>query len=375
MFCFIGLPPTRPRLLVPLASSHIQAQAFHLYSPGSLQGKLYKIMGRWAGRTGLLSLMGRIIRRNAGQFDVPVAIQPILQPVMLQTLQMNWQNVIGVNSLTFALAWGKPSPYQKAAALIFDPEGKAVALAKIGATEKAQRLIENERFTLQRLQTVGVDCARFPMCYGHGKVGSVSWLLQEPILEGRPSPNDLKEAHFSFLAAFARATVHDAGSVPSAGSFQAHFTAMLDHKPLPVKADFKGEAAFIDRIAAICRDAIRCGRLKPGPFTAAHGDFAPWNLRSSSGRLTVFDWEYFLPSVPAGWDILHFVFRVENLIRRQPLQKIFERYVAGAYQDSLSLWEKQAGLTVADRELLGMMVLLAIATEFIPEWICRERIS
>ncbi|HET9007370.1 MAG TPA: hypothetical protein VFQ04_11690, partial [Actinomycetes bacterium] len=41
-------------------------------------------------------------------------------------------------------------------------------------------------------------------------------------------------------------------------------------------------------------------------FGTWHGDWGPWNLRATPGRLLVWDWERSADGVPLGFDLLHF---------------------------------------------------------------------
>jgi hypothetical protein len=41
-------------------------------------------------------------------------------------------------------------------------------------------------------------------------------------------------------------------------------------------------------------------------FGSWHGDWGPWNLRATQGRLLVWDWERSGDGVPLGFDLLHF---------------------------------------------------------------------
>lgn len=78
-----------------------------------------------------------------------------------------------------------------------------------------------------------------------------------------------------------------------------------------------------ERIARLEQDANRpCPRLQAAsdlfagldavggdvelPFGGWHGDWLPWNLSWDTGRLLVWDWEYWSDAVPVGFDMLHF---------------------------------------------------------------------
>jgi hypothetical protein len=56
-----------------------------------------------------------------------------------------------------------------------------------------------------------------------------------------------------------------------------------------------------------------------------HGDFAPWNIKTSNGVWQVLDWERGeLTGVP-GWDWFHYVIQGAVLIRREPVDALVER--------------------------------------------------
>jgi hypothetical protein len=98
-------------------------------------------------------------------------------------------------------------------------------------------------------------------------------------------------------------------------------------------------------------------------------------MRLIDGKVALYDWEYFLPFALAGWDILYFIFRVENLIKRQSLERIWHKFESGVYLDKILLFEKKAGLEIPDRKLLAVLVILAIALDLSPGLICRGKIE
>jgi hypothetical protein len=52
------------------------------------------------------------------------------------------------------------------------------------------------------------------------------------------------------------------------------------------------------------------------PCGLAHGDFTPWNMYLSDDAVCLFDWELSREEVPLLYDLFHFVFQSEILIRR-----------------------------------------------------------
>jgi len=364
---FIGLPPFNPRLLVPPASPRVQARSFGLYSPGSVHGKMLKWCGAAAAKAGLMHLAGRALAAPVDAVRATEEIRPILDGKVLADLQDGWKKALGKEDLSCALSLGEPTPYRKITALVFGREGEPLAVAKAGCTPAAAALIANERAALETVGSMATSEAVIPALLGHGKTGPVSWILETPLLSGRPSPNALRKEHSAFLAELARGTVQ---KMPlDSSDIWTHLQRALDSPDRSIKAGF--EAELIRQLQSIrAEDADR-----DWPFTAAHGDFTPWNMRAGEGRIALFDWEYFLPAAPAGWDLLYFIIRVQNLIAKKPLERIWGELEAGAYHDAITRWEKEAGLQIPDRRILASLVIMTIAFDSVPEWICGDKSS
>jgi len=370
---FIGLPPFNPRLLVPLASPRVQSRSFGLYSPGSVHGKMLKWCGAAAAKAGLMHLAGRFLAAPVDTVRATEEIRPILDGKALADLQDDWKKSLGKEDLSCALSLGEPTPYRKITALVFGREGEPLAVAKAGCTPAAAALIANERAALETVGSMASRGMVSPAPLGHGKTGPVSWILETPLLLGRPSPKALRKEHSAFLVELARGTVQKM-PLDSFGIW-THLQRALDSPDRSIKAGFEAERPFVAELVRRFQSMRAEDADEDWPFTAAHGDFTPWNMRLSEGRLALFDWEYFLPAAPAGWDLLYFIIRVQNLIAKKPLERIWGELEAGAYHDAIARWEKQADLRVPDRRILASLVIMTIAFDSVPEWICGDKSS
>lgn len=58
------------------------------------------------------------------------------------------------------------------------------------------------------------------------------------------------------------------------------------------------------------------------PCGLAHGDFTPWNMYLEDEILYLFDWEHGREGTPLLFDLFHFVFQSEILIRRSSYKKL-----------------------------------------------------
>jgi len=370
---FIGLPPSDPRLLVPLASSRIQCLSFRLYSPGSPLGKLFKWCGWLAARTGLLNFAGRLRFAPIDSFQTTNNIQPILDNALFGELKCKWVRMLGKGPVAVALSLGTPDNCRKIAALVFDREATPLAFAKVGCTPQARSLIAHERKTLDVVRTLPLQHATIPMLLGQGTTGPATWLLQSALLTGRPSPVVLQKVHIDFLADFAQATTRVV-SFHTNGIWK-QLQRILKKPVLPIKSGFEVEKPFISELVRRFQASGTEETTKSWPVSAAHGDFAPWNMRLAEGKIALFDWEYFLPEAPVGWDLLYFLFRVDNLIKRKALEQIWSEFHSGAYRNMLDKWEKATGFQVPDRQFLATFVLLSFALDLVPRWVCGQRID
>jgi len=370
---YIGLPLSNPRILIPLSSSRIQKLSFFLYSPGSSYGKIFKWFGRAAASTGLMRLSDKFIAAPVETFKASDTIQPILDEKVLTHIESAWRETLGIDDICFALSLGVPNVYRKVTALIFDKNENPVAFGKIGYTPQAKSLIKNERQILELINAKDIPSAIIPKMLGYGETDSFSWLMQSALINGHTSTTNLGNDHFNFLCDLARNTVHVRPL--SSSALYEYFQRFLKDPSLRIKKEFASERHFIEKLQNQILALTSENLSKQWPFTAAHGDFAPWNMRLVHGQLALFDWEYYLPSGPAGWDFFYFIFRVENLIKRLSLQQILSKFKKGAYSDNITHFEKKAGITIPDHCLLATLVILAIAIDLIPRWICHTNQS
>lgn len=365
---FIGLPPLDPRLLVPLASSRIQSSSFRLYNPGSSRGKLFKWCGWIAAATGLLKFAGRFCSAPIDSFPSTDNIQPILDNALFGALQRTWERILGKGPVAVALSLGTPDDYRKITALVFDQEATSLAFAKIGCTPQAISLIAHERKALEMFSMLPLQHAIVPTLLGQGTTGPATWLLQSALLTGRPSPVDLQKVHIDFLTDLARSTRRMAAFHTTC--IWEKLQCMLKKPVLPIKSGLEAEKPFISELVHRFQASGIHEMAGSWPVSAAHGDFAPWNMRLAEGKIALFDWEYFLPEAPLGWDLLYFLFRVDNLIKKKPFEQIWSEFKTGIYLNILNKFENEAGLQVPDQQLLATFVLLTIALDLIPRWIC-----
>lgn len=94
----------------------------------------------------------------------------------------------------------------------------------------------------------------------------------------------------------------------------------------------KVESVFTDDIYKIFQEISDCNDFDTNknnkveediPYRFSHGDFAPWNLKLSNSRYVVFDWEHQGMRF-YGFDLIHYVFQIENLLNGRAKEKAVE---------------------------------------------------
>jgi len=307
---FIGVPLSEPRILIPLASPLIQAGSFNLYNPGSIQGKIFRQFGKVAAISGILNMAGIFFAAPIESFKATDTIKSILNNQTITGLQNDWETALGKTNILFALSLGEPNYYRKVTALIYDKNAMPIAFAKVACTTQAKALIVNEAMALEKVASLKCESVVIPQLLGQDETDNTSWVLQSPLLSGRPSHNDLQNEHITLLAEFAQKSAQTQSL--NLSDILKSLRVILRNQIIPIKAGFESEKTFVAKLCKRLKALSATEVNKPWPVTVAHGDFAPWNMRLIDGKVALYDWEYFIPLAPAGWDILYFIFRVEN---------------------------------------------------------------
>jgi hypothetical protein len=229
---------------------------------------------------------------------VPCCAAPLLEEVLAS---------IHATGAHWAISNSMPGPWSKGTVLVMDPRRRPRAVVKVGNAEIAAALIENESGWLRTLARRSVLARAVPRLLDFRSRGSATWLAQEP-LAGSPAGPALKPPHLRFLG--------------------------LLQQELPIARGFPGSAMETEmqtqlreigpRIGAEWRERVERGleqmrTLLPADLlmTAAHRDFAPFNLRVSHGELRVFDWEHARLGYIPLYDVFHFL--LAPLAVRAPL--------------------------------------------------------
>jgi len=321
-------------VLLPAARAGFAAGA-RLLPAGRRRSRALRSVLAHAGRAGLA---GRL-----GLDELLVAAKGPLDPAGVPWLAAR-------ADLDVTVALGVPGLFRKAVVLASDGAGDVPGLVKLSLTPAARGQVRREAECLAHLGGSG----RAPALLGHGDTGERAWLAQG-CLAGRRSPDALGPLHFAFLAELFGRTARACalGELAFFGAASARLDALCGATGT--------DSTWIGAMAGL-RDALHRGvaggRL---PCCRCHGDFTPWNLLVSDGRLMAFDWEFSLPCAPALHDLFHFHVQTGVLVRHVDAGRLLAELDALAAGPALATL-RELGLEPADLDALAGLYVLHIAT-------------
>ncbi|MDA7901182.1 hypothetical protein N9B06_00545 [bacterium] len=104
-----------------------------------------------------------------------------------------------------------------------------------------------------------------------------------------------------------------------------------------------------------------------------HGDFAAWNvLKTSSGELSVIDWEMGKKNGIPGWDLVHWLIQEARLVKKCSPAEVCQRVGEQLLDPAFSEYLGQAGWGSATDWLLGSYL---VHFENDPSFNCEEHLS
>jgi hypothetical protein len=211
-----------------------------------------------------------------------------------------------------AIQIGTPSPYRKASALLMSDGGRPFALAKIALAREADAAVESEAGWLRALAQVPELAPQVPRLLEEGTTPGGRRYVVTSLAPGFETTSAFTPAHAQFLAALGHVRLRvDDFEISDCGRFLHEGLARLE----PVLE--RGESAALARAIAECEAALV---YWSGPYVAAQGDFAPWNIRALDGRVFVFDWECGQAYANPLEDVLHYLL-IGRAVRGQPLAR------------------------------------------------------
>lgn len=295
------------RLLIPIDRPRAAAEAMHKFSAAL---SMREIVGRSAAalafRIGLASLLpDRVLLPGA----TPLSLSEYLAQVLGEPV-------------TYTVSVGSARANRKPILQVFSRSGRTIAYAKIGDGPVSAADVSKEAVSLSAVGDRLPANFEIPEKLHFGYWNEVPVLLISPLRVGagqRPMRwlRIPTQEMIQFSACFAAG---ESGLVNS-----PFWTRLLNGTQRLRSRDRR------HRLESLC-DAISsaAGGIQFS-IGAWHGDWTPWNMAISRGRLQLWDWERFETGVPLGLDIVHFA--VNAVTRRAGFDVV-------AIRDALELSEK-----------------------------------
>ena len=296
----------RPRVLVPLSSGRAAAEAVRQYSDGMTQrARLAKAAVGLALASGALPWW---LRRRG-------LVVAAAGPAAGTLLGDHVPAALGRSDLAAAIVLGPVRPNRKPVVQLIGRDGRPVGYMKVGWNDLTRRLVRAEADMLRRLG--GADPRGFtaPDLLHQGEWEGLDITDQlgpaAPAVAPRPPLRPAPGGRLPRDRRPRRGRGDDAGgerlvvpaAVPPGPDPPGPGRRARDPPQGPAGvAGAPGPAAALDGTLERL-EGLAGTRLVFGTW---HGDWGPWNLRATPGRLLVWDWERSADHVPLGFDLLHF---------------------------------------------------------------------
>jgi hypothetical protein len=208
--------------------------------------------------------------------------------------------LFGVPSVETAISIGRDlRPNLKPVIQVLSREGRVLGYVKVGWNDVTRALLDNEARVLAAWAASPPHSFRVPEVIHAGSWNGLQLLAVSPV----PHPLVRRGRRNASPPHDVLAEIAAQGGVRTA--------------PL---ADASHARRLADRFGAIARPleaSVRTAMdalIAPGgpsvPLGTWHGDWAPWNMSTTSRSLFVWDWERSADDVPIGLDAYHFAFEV-----------------------------------------------------------------
>ena len=206
---------------------------------------------------------------------------------------------------------GAAGVWSKDTILFLDKAARPLYIVKAGFGEAVDGLLQNEADWLRRLRAQPGLANHIPELIAH-RAGTELCFVAQCALPG-DIDFTLGEPQFEFIHKLQDSSLKTMRYEDSRLYENYKFRMRELSGLLPLEWSTRLESA-IRRIENVFQNS-------PPPFTDAHNDFTPWNIRVERGTARVFDWEYAEREHLPLFDPLHFAL-MPMILKREPPEKI-----------------------------------------------------
>ena len=290
---------SNPRFLVPLFPSRVAAISLAILNPQRSAGCAWRKCLSLALGTGVVRYLPLSRQSLAiGEFEEYLAA------------------AVGCPEVAISASLGRGGVHGKPVFQVMRMDGRIVAYAKLGWNKATVRLVRNEESSLRKLEGATFSTAIVPRVLHSGWFRDNYVLVQEAVSGTTDDAlRELDHRHMAFLRELATASNNTTCATPE-------IEACLQSAH---QLGFHYYAYLLEHSARYCDHYLRGARVRQ---VAGHGDFAPWNIRTTGGKLLVLDWEYAQPE-PAAFDLFHFLICSAIELERQSAPQIYRDLMSG----------------------------------------------
>ena len=196
--------------------------------------------------------------------------------------------------LIVSLRIGPPRANRKPVLELLSPHGRLLGFAKVGITGLTRELVRAEAAALGVLEAAGLTRLEVPRLLHHGQWQEHEVLVQAPLRgSGRAATPAALTSAMAELATTAGVTVEPVGQSRYWRGLRSRLEACGGREPA-------------EALLQIMADMQATAEATSLAFGSWHGDWTPWNMAFSGGRVLAWDWERFESGVPIGYDVLHY---------------------------------------------------------------------
>jgi hypothetical protein len=322
----------RPRLLLPVAGGRAASEVMRKYSSA--------LTLRETAQRASMSLLFRIC-------GVQMLRDRLIYVEQEDSLQAHLSSVLGTD-VQFSVSVGTARANRKPILQIFDRRGTCLAYAKIGDGTVSSADVTRESESLDEISGRLPGVFDAPRKLHFGTWSGMPVLLISPLrVSVLQRPLRFVRVPVSEMSMLSQAFCED--SVPLVEApFWERLAAPIAGLSLSDRRD---------RLTALRAGLASAAEGRSFRLGAWHGDWTPWNMAWTRGRLQLWDWERFEDGVLEGFDHSHFV--VNTVTRRLGFEVPAIRSALAAEEESMTTY-LEAGTT----RLVQTSYLLALATRY-----------
>lgn len=275
-------------------------------------------------------LLGTALRAGAGELIARQRLSVCTRSSATRaaaelSLTHHVQKRLGSGPLSVAIGLTNPGPNRKPILQMFDQRGAPIAFVKVGWNDVTKDMVDNEAAALASLTVDGTTHLSRPTVLLYERWQGLTILATRPLpldVVGYPQAADPPQALSEVLPSASAVETHPA-LVPS-----EYWRSVRERSDAVVAAGtMSGDEVTVLRRTVEDVEASAPANIACGPW---HGDWSFWNLACAGRDLWAWDWEHYAPSVPVGFDPVHFVFQREFVHRRRSVADALEAVARNA---------------------------------------------